>query len=609
MGNFLKYTFASLIGTLLGLGVLFGVSIGGAILLLLAATNSDGEPKIEPKSVLVLDLSVAITESQPVVSTAEALSEALAERDAPLSIGLRRVTESISKAAKDDRIVAMYIQGSTGGTSNGWATLKEVRAAIEEFRASGKKIFAYDMDWSENEYYLASAANKIVINPQGMMEINGFASEGMFFAGALQKYGIGVQVTRVGKYKSAVEPFLLTQRSAENRQQTQQLLNDLWADFLGTVAQHRSVKAPQIQAIANQGGVLLATEARDRGLVDRVAYFDEVLEELKQLTGNESKTGTFRQISLPTYASTALKTTKPAQNSDKIPQITVIFADGEIVDGQGTIREVGGDRLAKELRTARLDDKIKAVVLRVNSPGGSATASEVISREVQLTAAVKPVVVSMGNFAASGGYWISTNATKIFAQPNTVTGSIGVFGLLLNVQKLASDNGITWDVVKTAPYADLETSSRQKTPQELAINQRIVDRIYDRFLEIVAAGRKLPKASVAEIAQGRVWSGQEAKKLGLVDEQGGLQQAILAAAELAKLGDNWQIEDGPKPRRLEEKLLEKLLGVSTSTSAIPSPLNPLIAEFEELQELARILSSLNDPKGAYSRLPYQLKID
>ncbi|WP_199249610.1 signal peptide peptidase SppA [[Phormidium] sp. ETS-05] len=607
MGNFLKYTFASLIGTLLGLGVLFGVSIGGAILLLVAATNSDGEPKIEPKSVLVLDLSVAIAESQPVVSTAEALSEALAERDAPLSIGLRRVTQSISKAAKDDRIVAMYIQGRTGGTSNGWATLKEVRAALEEFRASGKKIFAYDMDWSENEYYLASAANTIVLNPQGIMEINGFASEGMFFAGALQKYGIGVQVTRVGKYKSAVEPFLLTQRSAENRQQTQQLLNDLWADFLGTVAQHRSVKAPQIQAIANQGGVLLATEARDRGLVDRVAYFDEVLAELKQLTGNESKTGTFRQISLPTYASTALKTTKPSQSSNEKPQITVIFADGEIVDGQGTIREVGGDRLAKELRTARLDDKIKAVVLRVNSPGGSATASEVISREVQLTAAVKPVVVSMGNFAASGGYWISTNATKIFAQPNTVTGSIGVFGLLLNVQKLASDNGITWDAVKTAPYADLETSSRPKTPQELAINQRIVDRIYDRFLEIVAAARKLPKASVAEIAQGRVWSGQEAKKLGLVDEQGGLQQAILAAAELAKLGDNWQIEDAPKPRRLEEKLLEKLLGVRTT--ARPTPLNPLIAEFEELQELAQILSSLNDPKAAYSRLPYQLKID
>ena len=605
MGNFLKYTFASLIGTLLGLGVLFGVTIGGAILLLVAATNSDGEPKIEPKSVLVLDLSVAITESQPVVSTAEALSEALAERDTPLSIGLRRVTQSIAKAAQDDRIVALYIQGSTGSTSNGWATLKEVRAAIEEFRASGKKIFAYDMDWSENEYYLASAANPIVLNPQGMVEINGFASEGMFFAGALQKYGIGVQVTRVGKYKSAVEPFLLTQRSAENRQQTQQLLNELWGDFLGTVAQHRQVKPPQIQAIANQGGVLLATEARDRGLVDKVAYFDEVLEELKQLTG--SKKDTFRQISLPTYASVALKTAKPAQNSNESPQITVIFADGEIVDGQGTIREVGGDRLARELRTARLDDKIKAVVLRVNSPGGSATASEVISREVELTAAVKPVVVSMGNFAASGGYWISTNGTKIFAQPNTVTGSIGVFGMLFNLQKLANDNGITWDAVKTAPYADLETSSRPKTPQELAINQRMVDRIYDRFLEIVAAGRKLPKASVAQIAQGRVWSGQEAKKLGLVDEIGGLQQAILAAAELAKLGDNWHIQDAPKQRRLEERLLEKLLGVRSSTS--PTPPNPLIAEFEEVQELAKILSSLNDPKGVYSRVPYHFKID
>lgn len=607
MGNFLKYTFASLIGTLLGVGVLFGVSIGGAILLLVAATNSDGDPKIEPKSVLVLDLSVAITESQPVVSTAEAISEALAERDAPLSIGLRRVTESISKAAKDDRIVAMYIQGSNGGTSNGWATLKEVRAAIEEFRASGKKIFAYDMDWSENEYYLASAANTIVLNPQGMLEINGFASEGMFVAGALQKYGIGVQVTRVGKYKSAVEPFLLAQRSTENRQQTQQLLNDLWGDFLGTVAKHRPVKPPQIQAIANQGGILLAASARDRGLVDRVAYFDEVIEELKQLTGNEGKKGTFRQISLPTYASVALKTAKPSQNSNKAPQITVLIADGEIVDGEGTIREVGGDRLAKELRTARLDDKIKAVVLRVNSPGGSATASEVISREVELTAAVKPVVVSMGNFAASGGYWISTNGTKIFAQPNTVTGSIGVFGMLFNLQKLANDNGITWDAVKTAPYADLETSSRPKTQQELAINQRIVDQIYDRFLEIVAASRKLPKASVAEIAQGRVWSGQEAKKLGLVDEIGGLQQAILAAAELAKLGDNWHIEDAPKQRRLEERLLEKLLGVRTSTK--PTPLNPLIAEFEELQELANILSSLNDPKGAYSRLPYQFDID
>ncbi|HLO48449.1 MAG TPA: signal peptide peptidase SppA [Kamptonema sp.] len=601
MKDFLKYTFASLLGNLLGLGLIFCVGLGGMVILIVAAASKDSGPQVKDKSVLVLDLSVNITDSKPNTTIGEALSDS-----GPETISLRSVLNALEAAKNDSKIVGLYLEGSSDSGTTGWANLKEVRLALQRFRESKKPIFAYDVEWTEREYYLGSVANTIAANPLGGLEINGFSSEEMFFAGALEKFGIGVQVTRVGKYKSAVEPFLLKKMSPENRQQTEQWLGDIWREFINTVGQNRKLSTTQLQAIADDKGNLMADEALNSKLIDKVAYFDEIVTDLKKLTGTNKEDKSFKQISIKNYAKIAEDKTKNTRANDN-KKIAVLYAEGDIVDGEGGPNQIGGDRIAKELRELREDENVKAVVLRVNSPGGSATAAEVIGREVVLIRQKKPVIVSMGNLAASGGYWISMAASRIFAEPNTITGSIGVFGLLMNAQKLANNNGISWDGVKTGRYADTETISRPKTPQELANIQRVVDRIYDRFTNKVAESRKLPLSKVQEIAQGRVWSGSAAKKLGLVDEIGGIEKAIQAAAKQAKLGNNWQLEEYPKRRSLEERILEKLSGVRVSKPA--ERLDPLTAELKKFQDELVILKAMNDPQGIYARLPFNLRID
>jgi protease-4 len=599
MSNFLKQTFASVIGSVVGLMLFFGLGTFGLLSLLILAASKDEGPVVKNKSVLVFDLSQNITDSKSASSTTEAIGEALSG-DSSDSITLRTVLKALDNAAKDQRIVGIFLDGTRSGTGgSGLATLREVREALERFRASGKKIIAYDVASDKREYYLTSVADTVVLNPMGMMELNGFSSQTMFLAGALEKYGVGVQIVRVGKYKSAVEPFILKQLSPESRQQTQALLNDLWGDFLNVTSKSRKLTPQQLQAIADSQGAISAPEALQRRLVDKVAYFDEVVADLKQLTGNDKTDQSFRRISLNSYAES--KDIKESASNNKV---AVLYAEGEIVDGQGAAKEVGGDRFARQLRQLRLDKNVKAVVLRVNSPGGSAVASEIIQREVRLTRQAKPVIVSMGDVAASGGYWISTYGDRIFAEPNTITGSIGVFGMLLNIQKIANTNGVTWDVVKTSRLADSETISRPKTPQELAISQRFVNQVYDQFLNKVAESRKLPKQKVAEIAQGRVWSGQEAKQLGLVDEIGGLNNAITYAAKQAKLGDRWELEEYPKVRTLEERILKKIAG-EESVKKAP---DPLTTEFLKFQAEISLLKGMNDPIGVYARVPFNLQI-
>lgn len=606
MKDFLKYTCASLLGTFLGLLLLGGIGLGGLVLLiaLAASSSKDSGPQVKDKSVLVLDLSLNITDSKPSRSTSAAIQEALSDESGD-AVTLRTVLDAIESAKKDPKIVGMYLEGSSDASSSGFANLKEVRSALQRFRDAKKPIFAYEMDWSERDYYLGSVANTIAINPYGSLEINGFSSQAMFWTGALEKYGVGVQVTRVGKYKSAVEPFLLKKMSPENRQQTQKLLGDIWGEYLKTVGPSRQLTVPQLQAVADQGGTLMADEALKGKLVDKVVYFDEIATELKKLTGTDGENKSFKQISLKNYARVA--ESKNSTRAHKKNQIAVLYAEGEIVDGEGGPTQVGGDRIAQEMRKIRENDDVKAVVLRVNSPGGSATAAEVIGREVALTGKKKPVIVSMGNLAASGGYWISMGSSKIFAEASTITGSIGVFGMLFNAEKLAANNGVTWDVVKTARFADTNTVSRPKNPQELANIQKIVDRIYDRFITKVADSRKLPKNKVQEIAQGRVWSGTAAKDLGLVDEIGGLEDAVREAAKQAKLGDDWQLEEYPKRRSFEEQILEKFAGVRVLKPA--AKLDPLTAEVKKMQDELAVIKSMNDPQGIYVRLPFNLRIN
>lgn len=604
MREFLKQTLASTVGSLAGLILFFTLGTSGLIFLLVAAASRDDGPQVKDKSVLVYDLSLNITDSDPTSSTRQALGEALSG-DETNSITLRTVLDSLEKARRDKRIVALYLDGSRSSTgSTGFATLKEVREAMERFRAAGKKIIAYDVDLRKSQYYLSSVADNLVLNPMGSLQLNGFSSQPIFYTGALEKYGVGVQVIRVGKFKAAVEPFILKKLSLENRQQTQALLGSLWSEFLGTVGKSRKITPAQLQAIADSSGELTAGEAKNRRLIDKVAYLDEVVTDLKKITGSREKDKSFRQIRLSTYAKVEDKNLKKPSSENKIG---IAYAEGEIVDGQGGAGQLGGNSFARQLRQLRLDDDVKAVVLRVNSPGGSVTASEEILREVRLTRNKKPVVVSMGDYAASGGYWIATGGTHIFAEPNTITGSIGVFGLQFNVQKLGTTNGLSWDVVKTARYADSTTISRPKTPQELAIAQKSVNQIYSQFLDKVAQARKLPRQKVAQIAQGRVWAGKDAKQIGLVDQIGGMEDAINYAAKQANLGSNWEVEESQKTRSLEKRILEKL----TSEEALldTNRPDPLTAEFLKLKSDLTILQSMNDPRGIYARLPFNWRFD
>lgn len=605
MNNFIKQTLASLIGNLLGLTIFSGLSTVGFLLILIAvASSQNSAPTVKDKSVLVFDLSMKITDSEP--SSDELLQKTLSGVDGN-SITLRKVVETLDKAGRDQRIVGIYIDGSNANSEVGYASLREMRQALEKFRKTGKKIIAYSTDWNEREYYLSSVANQIVVNPMGAMEMNGLSSQPMFLAGALQKYGIGVQIVRVGKFKGAVEPLILDKLSPENREQTQKLLDDIWGEWRRAVGKSRNIEPQKLQAIANNQPILEATAAQANGLVDKTAYQDQVFTDLKKLTGQPEKDQKLTKISLGDYAEV------PGESVDSDHKIAVVYAEGEIVNGSGNDGEIGGDRFAKIFSKIRENSQIKAVVLRINSPGGSATAAEIMQREIKLTRQIKPVIVSMGDVAASGGYWIASDSNRIFAEPNTITGSIGVFGVLFNGQKLGNNNGITWDTVKTSEYADQQTISRPKSAQELEVYQRSVDRIYNLFLQKVSQGRKLSTAKVAEIAQGRVWSGTAAKQIGLVDEIGGLNVAIEYAAKQAKLGNNWELREYPQVGSWVERFFGKKLDETKAKLGIEKTEiksnNPLINELGKFQQEIKILQTMNDPQGIYTRLPVNLKIE
>ncbi|MBW4466460.1 MAG: signal peptide peptidase SppA [Pegethrix bostrychoides GSE-TBD4-15B] len=605
MRDFLKQTFATVTGIFL---FLFLSGVGLTVLLVaITAASREASSRVERDSVLTFDLAQEITDTNPNSNPSEVLGQALSGNSPRNTVALRTVLQTLDQAAKDDRIAGIYLSGSGG--SSGLATLQEVRQALQKFRESGKPIIAYDTTgWSEKEYYLASVADQILLNPTATLELNGFSMETTFFGGAFQKYGIGVQPIRAGKYKSAIEPFTRSASSPEAKEESQKLLSDLWGEFLSATAKSRSLKPDQLQIIADQQGLLLPEQAQSAKLIDKVMQEDEVLTELQDLTGEAKDSDSFRQVDISDYARAVELSDQRRVSSNKI---AVVYAEGEIVSGKGTPSSIGGDRMTALLRELRQDDDIKAVVLRVNSPGGSATASALIAREVSLIKQKKPIIVSMGSYAASGGYQISTDASRIFAAPSTVTGSIGVFGLLPNVKTLANQNGITWDVVKTARLADSNTIARPRTPEELVIGQQVVDRLYEQFLKFVSESRSIPVPKVNEIAQGRVWSGTAAKNLGLVDEIGGLEAAIQAAVEAAKLGDDWQLAEYPQAKSFEARLFRKLLNGSASLLGVDLPAvqkTPLTTGLEQFQANLSILQLMNDPQGAYSRLPIELEI-
>lgn len=604
---FMKNFFTSLLGALVALIIFFGgcAFLGLVFLLALASLGQRPPVAVESGSYLVFDLSANIQDAPPEFDGG-ALFGPFLGGDRIRTLQLRTVTRALRAAAKDNRIAGLLITGNVRplGYGSGFGALKEVRAALQAFKASGKPVVAYLNFATTRDYYLASVAGDVVVDPFGLILLPGLASHPLFLAGAFEKFGVGVQVTRVGKYKSAVEPYTRKDLSPEAREDLEKLLGDIWADLLGDIAASRHLTPVEVQRTVDAEGLISASSAVAYKLIDRTAYRDEIIDELKVKTGRrKGTTETFKQINLAAYAGVASGAAGGLGSRQN--QIAVVYAEGDIVDGEGQIGEVGGHKFARELRRLRQDENVKAIVLRVNSPGGSATASEEIQRELRLTMASKPVVVSMGSVAASGGYWISTYADRIFAEPTTITGSIGVYGLFFNVQQAANYLGFTWDTVKTGKLAGLLTISRPKTDEELAVFQKQVDWIYEEFTAKVADARKLDKAKVLEIAQGRVWSGVEAKKIGLVDEIGGLSKAVTYAAEKAHLGSNYRLTEYPRKRQLAEMINEWLRDVSPDQTGDDAALQKMLGEFKEQ---ARVLLRFNDPRGVYARLPVDIRI-
>lgn len=507
--------------------------------------------------------------------------------------GLNDILENIKKAKDDDNIKGIYLDLSS--LPAGMATTEEIRNALLDFKSSGKFITSYCEVYSQKSYYLASVADDVWLNPAGLMEWRGLSAELMFFKGMLEKLDVEPQVIRHGKFKSAIEPFILDKMSEANREQTEKYIGSLWNHFVAQIAESRGLTVDKLNEIADNALIQDAQDAVDQQMIDALLYKDEVITELKQRVGVEDD-DKLKFISIGKYTDAKVKKDKEFSND----KIAVIYASGGIESGNGDDETIGSEKISKAIRKARKDDKVKAVVLRVNSPGGSALASDVIWREVVLTSKEKPIIASMGDVAASGGYYISCAADAILASPNTITGSIGVFGLLPNMQGLLNNKlGITIDTVKTNKFSDIGTPFRALTEEERMIIQKGVDDIYIDFITKVGEGRDLTPDQVDSIGQGRVWSGVDALDLGLVDQLGGLEDAIALAAEKAEL-DNYRVVDYPEREDPLKELLKELSGEGEQAF--------LKAQLGENYRYYKIMNEVMSLKGVQARMPFEMYV-
>ncbi|EDY84571.1 signal peptide peptidase SppA, 67K type [Verrucomicrobiia bacterium DG1235] len=598
MKGFLKTFFASLLAIVFAAGGLFILVV---ILFGVISSMSQPLPQVVNGSVLVFDMSASI-QDRPVGMTRDAFIDEAIGGQRLRKISLRTLTRGIRAAASDDRIEGLLLTGSFAveGYGSGFAALKEVHEAVEVFSESGKPVWAYVVYPTARDMYVISAADTIYMNPEGVVSDTGMSMSYPYLGGFMKKYGVGVQVTRAGDYKAAAESFVLEGMSEPSREANAAVLEDFWSEYLSVIANGAGIEAAEYERMLNELGMLTAVDAERLGLVDELMFTDELIAALRKVSGVDEESNSFRQTSMGDYL---LDKVKPMYSSDGF--VAVIYAEGTIVNGEGNEGQVGGSGLARVIRKARQDDRVKAIVLRVNSPGGSALASEVIQREMRLAKEKMPVVVSMGSVAASGGYWISAYADRIFAQPNTLTGSIGVIGVFFNYEELAATHGVNFDTVKTTEHADLMAQFRPKTEREMSLVQRHVDVIYDSFLAKVAEGRGLELEAVAEIAEGRIWSGADALELGLVDELGGLGEAIAYAGEQADLGEGPAVMELPEARNFLQDLLS---GVSEQAADAKAnlALRPLVDLYREVSEIS---SRFNDPKGVYAVLPYTVVVD
>lgn len=589
MKQFFKFMFASMLGFFLTFVLIFFILVG----IIASAISFGGKETVTvpDKTILLLKFDQPVNDRSP---SNPFSGFNFMNFKTNKNIGLNDVILVLRKAADDRQISGILLDLDV--LNMGSATTEEIRNALLEFKKSKKFIYSYSEDYSQKAYYLASVADKIYLNPAGALEFKGLSGQVMFLKGLLSKLEIEPQIIRHGKFKSAVEPLILDKMSAASREQTLSFISSMWNQMLKGVSESRKISIEQLTAIADSMKVRSPEDAVALKLVDKLIYKDQLIDELMAKTGAKEN----KDLSLMTLGkySDAAGSSEYGSSKDKI---AVIYALGNIQGGEGDDLTIGSERISKAIRKARLDKYVKAIVLRINSPGGSALASDVIWREVVLARQAKPVVASMGDVAASGGYYIACGASRIIASPNTITGSIGVFGIVPNMQKFFNNKlGITFDQVKTNAYADYISGTRPMTVMETRFLTRDIETIYKTFTTHVAQGRGMTVAQVDSIGQGRVWSGTDAKRIRLIDDFGGLDLAVKTAAKLAKL-EKYRVTELPEQKDPFTMLMEEFSNEGYSRF-IKSELGDNYVYLDYIKEISQM-------KGVQARLPFEFTIE
>jgi len=587
MLQFFKYVLATLVGLFFFFIITIFIFVGIG-----AAFSSEETVVVADKSVLKLDLNKPIQE----VGTENPFSGL----GGPFAgnentVGLKDITDALKNAQSDDKIKGIYLK--TEGPEAGWATLEEIRNQLLEFKKSKKFVVAYGESFTEKGYYIASVADKIYLNPAGGMEWNGLSAEYSFFKGTFDKLGVKPEIFRVGEFKSAIETFVREDMSEASKKQSFELISAINDHYLEKISASRNIPAAQLKGLADSLKVENPESALKYKLVTNLGYWDEFENSIKGTLKTEAKKD-ISYIGVDKY----LKSTGPNTDGDFNNRIGILVAEGEINSGDGGDGSIGSDKFIKELKKLRDNDKIKAIVLRINSPGGSALASDVMWREIQITSKKKPVIASMSDVAASGGYYMAMGCDKIVAQPNTITGSIGIFGLIFNVKDFMNGKlGVTFDGVGTSPHADWPTATRDMTEFEKSMIQKGVNEGYEKFTSKAAAGRKMPVEKLKSLAQGRVWSGVEAKENGLVDALGGINEAVKLAATAAKLKEgDYRLRYYPEKKKPFEEILTKMMGDEEE--------KVMTKNLGEMATYVKMYKKLMNMGGMQTRMPFELNI-
>ena len=585
MKSFFKNVLSTIVGMVLAVFVVVLLFIG-IVSVSMSSLNNDKEVKVKENSILKINLA----ELSVVERTSENPLEGLnISGDVPESIELKQVLDNIEKAKTDKNIKAIYI--NTPYVSAGLSQIEEIRNKLLEFKQTGKSIISYSEVYNQAAYYLSSVANKIYLNPEGIVELKGLSASIMFYKGLLNKLDIDVQIIRHGKFKGAVEPFILDKMSIANREQMQLLLNSFNDNIMDSIANQRGLTLTEVQKHANNLTLENAKSCIDYNYVDALLYQDQLEDSLKSLVGVEK----LSIVTLSNYTNVEGEKKDISRN-----KIAIIYATGSIKSGKGDEKSIGSASTSAAIKKARKDKNVKAIVLRINSPGGSALASDVIWRETVLAKAEKPFVVSMGDYAASGGYYIACAADSIVANPTTLTGSIGVFGMIPNLNKFYKNKlGITIDTVNTGKYADMGVNRPLSTFEKNKLQKSVSD-MYIGFITKVGEGRNISTTEVNEIGQGRVWAGYDAKEIGLIDTYGGLEKAIDIAAYLAKVED-YRTISLPKKKNPFEQLSLKLGGKASLS-------NLFLPNFGFITQITQPIKELINGDKIQAKMPFIMEL-